>query len=72
MTAVKGYFDGYNYVTEGNVAVKPNQCVIITLLDEFIPQKRNLKKFIGKISPEDSDLAAKAVTEGRKVDINEW
>ena len=36
MFAVKGYFDGHNYVTEGNVAVKPNQRVIITFLDDDI------------------------------------
>ena len=36
MLAVKGYFDGRNYITEGNVAVKPNQRVIITFLDDDI------------------------------------
>ena len=39
MTAVKAYFDGKNYITQGNVAVKPNQRVIITFLDEFEPVK---------------------------------
>ncbi len=34
MLAVNGYFDGQKYVTEHNVAVKPNQRVSITLLDE--------------------------------------
>ena len=72
MISVKAYYDGQNYITEGNVAVKTNQRVIITFLDEFEFPKRNLKKYIGKISKSDSDLIAKAVEEGRKVDSDEW
>ena len=53
MLAVNGYYDGTGYVTEGNVAVKPYQRVIITFLDEFEKPKRNLKKYVGKISKED-------------------
>ena len=34
MLAVKGYFDGNNYIVEENVVVKPNQRVIITFLDD--------------------------------------
>ena len=34
MISVKGYYDGHNYITEGDVAVRPNQHVIITFLDE--------------------------------------
>lgn len=46
MIAINGYYDGSSYVTEGNIAVKPNQRVIITLLDEFIPvrNKRSLEE----------------------------
>ena len=66
------YYDGQNYITEGNVAVKTNQRVIITFLDEFVSPKRNLKKYVGKISKSDSDLVAKAVEDGRKVDSDEW
>ena len=40
MTSVFAYYDGQKYVTQGNVAVKENQRVIITLLDDFVP-KRN-------------------------------
>ena len=72
MLAVNGYYDGTGYVTEGNVAVKPNQRVIITYLDEFEKPKRNLKNYVGKITKEDSDLIAKSVENGRKVDANEW
>ena len=38
MTSVCGYYDGNGYVMEGNVAVKPNQRVIITILDDYVPQ----------------------------------
>lgn len=72
MISVKAYYDGQNYITEGNVAVKTNQRVIITFLDEFVSPKRNLKKYVGKISKPDSDLIAKAVEDGRKVDSDEW
>ena len=72
MLAVNGYYDGNGYVTEGNVAVKPNQRVIITYLDEFEKPKRNLKKYVGKISKEDSDLISQTVENGRKVDADEW
>ncbi len=40
MVAVNAYFDGNNYVIEDNVIVKQNQKVIITLLDEFVPEKK--------------------------------
>lgn len=72
MLAVKGYFDGQNYVTEDAVAVKKNQRVIITLLDEFNSPKRNLKQFVGKVSKADSELIENAVADGRTVDNNEW
>ncbi len=72
MLAVKAYYDGQNYITDDSVTVKPNQRVIITFLDEFEPPKRNLKKYVGKISKSDSDLVAKAVEDGRKVDSNDW
>ncbi len=72
MLSVNGYYDGTGYVTEGNVAVRPNQRVIITYLDEFEKPKRNLKKYVGKISREDSDLISQTVEAGRKVDADEW
>ncbi|MBE6354902.1 hypothetical protein [Treponema sp.] len=72
MLSVNGYYDGTRYVTEGNVVVRPNQRVIITYLDEFEKPKRNLKKYVGKISREDSDLISQNVENGRKVDADEW
>lgn len=35
-------------------------------------ERRDLKKYVGKVSREDSDAVAKAVEEGRKVDADEW
>lgn len=72
MTSVCGYYDGNGYVTEGNVTVKPNQRVIITILDDFKTPGRNLKKYVGKVSKSDSDLVFEAVENGRKVDPDEW
>ena len=34
MKAVYGYYDGQNYIVDGNIMVKPNQKVVITLLDD--------------------------------------
>lgn len=48
MIAVNAYYDGKNYITLGNVPVKPYQKVIITYLDEFEPVKRNLKNMSEK------------------------
>ncbi len=72
LKSVHAYYDGRKYVTQGNVAAKPNQRVIITFLDEFEPPKRNLKKYVGKISASDSILISNAVADGRKVDSSEW
>ena len=72
MLAVNGYYDGKVCVPLAKVAIQPQQKVIITVLDEVMPTKRNLKKYVGKISKEDSELIAKAVEDGRKVDSNEW
>lgn len=38
----------------------------------FAIAKRNLKKYVGKISKSDSDLIVNAVEDGRKVDSDEW
>ena len=40
MVSVSAYYDGSAYVVQEDVAVKPNQKVIITLLDEFMPQRK--------------------------------
>lgn len=40
MTSVYAYYDGKNYITQSNIAIKENQRVIITLLDDFVPQQR--------------------------------
>lgn len=72
MIALDGYFDGTVCVPLTKEAIKPRQKVIITVLDEFLPPKRNLKKYVGKVSKEDSDTVAKAVEEERKVDADEW
>ena len=60
MLTVSGYYDGNKYVIEGNVAVKPNQRVLITFLDEdfYASSEHNeanqklaeMKKFFGSLS----------------------
>lgn len=40
MLSVNGYYDGHNYITEGNIAVKPNQRVIITFLDKDFEEEK--------------------------------
>ncbi|MGN0729648.1 hypothetical protein [Treponema sp.] len=66
MIAVKGYYDGKNYITEGNITVKPNQRVIITFLDEFEPQKQTSCRGIAaqyanpKLIPQEDAVASNA------------
>ncbi|MBR4373308.1 MAG: hypothetical protein IKP49_02965 [Treponema sp.] len=65
MLSVKAYYDGHNYITEGNVIVKPNQQVIITFLDDdFEAEKQNnekkaaieeMRKFFGSLSHEEAE-----------------
>lgn len=65
MLSVNGYYDGHNYITEGNVAVKPNQKVIITFLDddfekgnEMQEKKKKLKelhKVFGSMTHEEAE-----------------
>ena len=65
MLTVNGYYDGNNYITEGNIAVKPNQRVIITFLDEDFDEKTKItekklaldemKKFFGSLSHEEAE-----------------
>lgn len=40
MVSVSAYYDGSAYIVQEDVAVKPNQKVIITLLDEFMPRRK--------------------------------
>ena len=63
MTSVCGYYDGNGYVTEGNVAVKPNQRVIITILDE-VPQHN--KRTLSEIKSY-ADGTSKSVPDGMTV-----
>ena len=65
MVAVNGYFDGQNYVAESAVAVKPNQRVIITLLDEEFAEAKpqndvqqrleKMRGFFGSLSHEEAE-----------------
>ncbi len=76
MLALKGYFNGKEFVPLGKVDVKPNQKVIITVLDEYlsieeIPEK-SYKKYVGKLSSESFHEIIKALKETEKVDVNEW
>ncbi|MBA1335771.1 MAG: hypothetical protein HPY66_1398 [Firmicutes bacterium] len=76
MLALKGYFNGKEFIPLEKVNIKPNQKVIITILDEYIspnekPEKP-YKKYIGKLSAESFDEINEALKETEKVDLNEW
>lgn len=38
LKSVMAHYDGSNYITDGNLAIKKNQRVIITVLDDFISE----------------------------------
>jgi len=42
MLAIKGYYDGTSFQLLENVQVNKNQKVIITVLDEYIGNKKNI------------------------------
>lgn len=65
MLSVNGYYDGHNYITEDNIAVKPNQRVIITFLDKDFEEEKTqqnaqeklekMKAFFGSLSHEEAE-----------------
>lgn len=56
MIAVPGYFDGVTIRPLEKLIAKPNQRVIITVMDEFVePQKKEDKKGIRGILSEYAD-----------------
>ena len=42
MISVKGYFDGMHIKPLENFEIKPNQKVIITVMDEFVEHKKKV------------------------------
>lgn len=76
MLAIKGYYNGREIVPLEKVEFKPNQKIIITILDEYVnPSDKNDKpflKYIGKLSDESFNEINKALEATEKVDANEW
>lgn len=75
MLALKGFYNGKDYVPLEKVDVKPNQKVIITVLDEYISpndKDKPYKKYIGKLNSESYNEIVEALKETEKVDKNEW
>jgi hypothetical protein len=75
MLALNGYFNGKEFVPLDKVDVKPNQRVIITVLDEYIEERKpekSYKKYVGKLSTESLNEINEALKETEKVDVNEW
>lgn len=72
MTELTGYFDGTVCIPYSVENLKPQQKVKIIVLDEFVPQKRDLKRFVGQISISDAEVMEKTVSDGRRIDENEW
>jgi len=76
MLALKGYFNGKEFVPLDKVDVKLNQKVIITVLDEYLsveekPEK-SYKKYVGKLRSESFHEISEALKETEKVDMSEW
>ena len=61
MTSVHAYYDGHGYVTEDNVAIKPNQRVIITILDDYVPQRN--RRTLNEIKSY-TDSGSKSIPDG--------
>jgi hypothetical protein len=76
MLAVKGYFNGKEFIPLEQVSIKQNQKVIITVLDEFVtpeePKVKPFKKYVGTLSDENFKEIEEALKDFEKVDANEW
>ncbi|NLD48217.1 MAG: hypothetical protein GX660_13655 [Clostridiaceae bacterium] len=76
MLALKGYFNGKDFIPLENVQIKRNQKVIITVLDEFVSDSESVekpyKKYVGKLSNEDFNELQEILKETEKIDKNEW
>jgi hypothetical protein len=76
MLALKGYFNGKEFVPLEKVNIKANQKVIITVLDEYIDtltkKEKPYKKYVGKLSTTSYNELVEALKETEKVDLNEW
>lgn len=76
MLALKGYFNGKEFVPLDKADVKPNQKVIITVLDEYLSvedkTEKSYKKYVGKLSSESFREISEALKETEKVDAGGW
>jgi len=77
MLAIKGYFNGKEFVLLEKVNnIKPNQKVIITVLDEYVDVKKSSEKpflkYFGKLDDESYNEIEEALKECEKVDADEW
>lgn len=76
MLALKGYYNGKDFISLEKATLKPNQKVIITVLDEYHTptqdESKPYKEFIGKLSDESYAEIVEALKETEKVDVNEW
>ena len=76
MLALKGYYNGKDFLPLEKVNVKTNQKVIITLLDEYVIPEENTdkpyKKYIGKLDSISFNEINKALKDTEGVDTSEW
>ena len=73
MQALHGYYNGKEFVPLEKVNIKPNQKVIITILDEYVSREvKPFKKYIGKLNAASFQEISGALKETEKVDLNEW
>ena len=69
MLAVQGYYDGATFQPLEKTKVLPNQKVIITIMDEFVPKPKTSEEDRLKLVEELSgSLAAYAIKDGRSID----
>lgn len=75
MQALRGYYNGKEFIPLEKVNLKPNQKVIITVLDEYLDkneERKPFKKYVGLLTKESFQEISEALKETEKVDGNEW
>lgn len=69
MLAIQGYYDGMAFQPLEEAKVSPNQKVIITIMDEFVPKpKMTENERLKKIKALRGSLAEYAIKDGRSID----
>jgi hypothetical protein len=72
--ALKGYFNGKEFLPLEPVYIQPNRKVIITVLDEFVKNDESIqkpfRKYIGKLDLHSANEINEALKDTERIDFH--